>query len=171
MSDQFRSLLLVPAGLYILLGVALVLILVRPPRPVDLDGRTKLVGAFLIGIAAQCAHTVEEFVTGLHRVLPPLFNLAPLSDGAFVGFNLFWLGVWALAALGALRGYRLAYFPIWFFGLAMCLNGVAHPLLAVWVGDYFPGLITSPLVGIMGVVVTRRLFQYTAIQPSSAGES
>ncbi len=78
-----------------------------------------------------------------------------------MGFNVFWLGIWALAAVGVLRGFKVAYFPIWFFGLAMCLNGIAHPLLSVWVAGYFPGLVTAPFVGIMGVVVTRKLFQLT----------
>ena len=36
-------------------------------------------------------------------------------------------------------------------------NGVAHPLLAVQARAYFPVLSTSPLVGLVGVVLWRRL--------------
>ncbi len=100
-------------------------------------------------------------MTGVHLLYPPLIGLVPLSAELFVGFNIFWLGVWVLSALGVLRGSRVAYFPVWFFGLAMCLNGILHPLLAVWVAGYFPGLVTSPIVGIMGVVVIQRLFAVT----------
>lgn len=161
MSENVQSMFLAPAGLYLPLVVALVLALRRPPRRGAAGDRTKLVEAFLIGIACQCAHTIEEFVTGVHLLYPPLVGLVPLSAELFVGFNIFWLGVWVLSALGVLRGSRVAYFPVWFFGLAMCLNGILHPLLAVWVAGYFPGLVTSPIVGIMGVVVIQRLFAVT----------
>ena len=153
--------LLAPAGLYLPLVVALVLAIVRPPRRVAIEARAKFVRLFLIGIAFQCAHIIEEFIAGIHLLFPPLFGLAPISAEVFVGFNVFWLGIWALAAVGVLLGSRVAYFPIWFFGLAMCLNGIAHPLLSVWVAGYFPGLVTAPFVGIMGVVVTRNLLQLT----------
>ncbi len=171
MSENVQSMLLAPAALYLPLAVALVLTLARPPRRVGIGARTKFVEVFLIGIACQCAHTFEEFVTGLHLLFPPLFGLAPLSAELFVGFNIFWIGVWVLAAFGVLRGSRVAYFPIWFFGLGMCLNGIAHPLLAVWVAGYFPGLVTSPVVGIIGVVVTKRLFQLTGSEAKEASHA
>jgi len=153
--------LLAPAGLYLPLVIALILAIIRTPRHVDAGARANLVGVFLIGIACQCAHFIEEFVTGIHRLFPPLLGLAPISAELFVGLNVFWLGVWALAAYGLLRGLWVAYFPVWFFGLAMCLNGIAHPLLSVWTGGYFPGIFTSPVAGIMGIVVTRNLLQST----------
>ena len=89
----------------------------------------------------------EEFVTGFHVLLPLLFDLAPLSGELFVGFNVFWLGVWVLAAL------------------AMCFNGIAHPLLSILSAGYFPGLITSPIVGVLGVLVIRKLFQISERKP------
>ncbi len=161
MSENVQSMLLAPAALYLPLAVALVLTLARPPRRVGIGARTKFVEVFLIGIACQCAHTFEEFVTGLHLLFPPLFGLAPLSAEYFVGFNVFWIGIWVLSAFGVLRGARVAYFPVWFFGLAMCLNGILHPSMAIWAAGYFPGLVTAPVVGIIGVVVTTRLFQLT----------
>lgn len=161
MSESTQSLLLAPAGLYLPLVVALVLSVVRPPRDLELDDRTKLVGVFLLGISCQCAHFIEEFTTGFHMLFPPLFGLTPISAELFVGFNVFWLGIWAIAAFGVIRNSRVAYFPVWFFGLAMCLNGIAHPLLSVWQSGYFPGLVTSPVVGIMGLMITRNLIQST----------
>ncbi|MCP5090226.1 MAG: hypothetical protein GY949_04810, partial [Gammaproteobacteria bacterium] len=44
-----------------------------------------------------------------------------------------------------------AYFAAWFLAIAGMLNGVAHPLLAIAAGGYFPGLITSPFIGAAGV--------------------
>lgn len=161
MNEDVQSMLLAPAGLYLPLLAGLTLAMMRSPRHDDLDARLNLVEVFLFGIAAQCVHTIEEFSTGFHLLFPPLLGLAPLSAEAFVGFNIFWLGIWALSANYILRGSRIAYFPVWFFGLAMCLNGIAHPLLALWVGGYFPGLVSSPLVGIMGVLVTAKLIRTT----------
>ena len=40
-------------------------------------------------------------------------------------------------------------------------NGLAHPLLAIRAGGYFPGLATAPLVGVVGVMLFRRLLRIT----------
>ena len=64
---------------------------------------------------------------------------------------------WILSAVALDLGHRAALVPIWFFAIAMLLNGVAHPLLALWAGGYFPGLITSPLSGLVGVLLWRQL--------------
>ncbi len=141
--------------------VAAALTLARPLRRDDAEGRVRLVGVFLIGIASQCVHMIEEFVTGFTVLAPSLMGFGPMSHEFFVGFNVTWLGVWSLAAYGALRGSRIAYVPIWFFALGMGLNGVIHPLLALRAGGYFPGLVTSPVVGIMGLVVITMLFRTT----------
>jgi hypothetical protein len=53
-------------------------------------------------------------------------------------------------------------FPLWFLGIACALNGLAHPLLALRSGGYFPGLITSPLVGVAGVLLLWRTLRVTA---------
>jgi hypothetical protein len=169
MKESTQSLLLAPAGLYLPLLAALLLTMLRPPVHVASGPPTRLVELFLIGIACQCLHCIEEFVTGIHLVFPPLFDLAPVSAEVFVGFNVFWIGIWAVSVLGIMRGSRIAYFPAWFFALAMCLNGVAHPLLSVWQSGYFPGLITSPLVGIIGLVIMRQLFHSTSLAKINAG--
>ncbi len=161
MGENGQSGLLAPALLLLLLFTAGILASTRSPRHADIKARTKLVEIFLLGIACQCAHAIEEFVGGLHVRYPVLLGLSPLSAETFVGFNVFWLGIWSLAAYGVLRGVTIAYFPVWFFGLAMCLNGIIHPLLAVWAGGYFPGLVTSPVAGIVGFLSTRRLLHLT----------
>ncbi len=56
---------------------------------------------------------------------------------------------------------HLAFFPVWFFAIAAIVNGVAHPLPAVAARGYFPGLITSPVVGVVGVLLWLRLVAVT----------
>ncbi|NNE99089.1 MAG: hypothetical protein HKN25_08725 [Pyrinomonadaceae bacterium] len=170
MNESVQNLLLAPAGLYIPLLIALLLTFTRSPHRDSNGAPVSFVGAFLIGIAIQCAHFIEEFITGFHILFPTLFGLTPVSAELFVGFNVSWLGIWSLAAFGIIRGVRVAYFPVWFFGLAMSLNGVAHPILSVWTGGYFPGLFTSPAAGIIGIVITTRLFRSTASWNNNASD-
>ena len=43
-------------------------------------------------------------------------------------------------------------YHVWFLAIASALNGIAHPVLSMMGGGYFPGLLTSPLVGILGTL-------------------
>ena len=116
---------------------------------------------FLIGLAAQSLHFMEEDVTGFAYRFPALLGLTPWPQNFFVVFNLIWLSVWILSAIGLQKGYRFALFPVWFFAIAAVANGIAHPLLAVIARGYFPGLITSPVIGFVGVLLGLRLFKLT----------
>ena len=115
-----------------------------------------------IAIAAQAGHFVEELTTGIHERLPAAFGLAPLSLRLFVSFNLAWLGIWVLSVGGLARRRQVALFPLWFLGIASVTNGLAHPLLALNAGGYFPGLATSPLVAVVGALLLTRLSRITA---------
>jgi hypothetical protein len=116
----------------------------------------------LIGLAAQCLHFSEEFVTHFPDRFPPLLGQSAWSENFFVAFNLTCLSVWILSAICLQRGYWFALFPVWFFAIASIVNGIAHPVLAIVVRGYFPGLITSPVVGALGVLLWRRLQALTA---------
>jgi hypothetical protein len=78
-----------------------------------------------------------------------------------VTFNCVWIAIWVLSAIGLHYNFRLSYFPIWLLAVAGIGNLIAHPLLAILNMGYFPGLFTSPLVGIIGVVLSVRLYQLT----------
>lgn len=137
--------------------VALLLTILRRPVDGDLAGRERTAHLFLIGLVAQCLHFIEEFVTQFQDRFPMLLGLPVWSVNFFVVFNLIWLSVWILSAVGLQRGYRFALFPVWFFAIAAIANGIAHPVLAVVACGYFPGLITSPIVGVLGVLLWLRL--------------
>jgi Protein of unknown function with HXXEE motif len=141
---------------------ALLLTILRRPRDGDLAGRQRTAHLFLIGLAAQCLHFLEEFVTHFPDRFPPLLGLPAWSETFFVVFNLTWLSVWILSAIGLQKGYWFALFPVWFFAIASIVNGIAHPVLAIVVRGYFPGLITSPVVGVLGVLLWLRLQALTA---------
>ena len=119
-----------------------------------------------VATAVQTAHFAEELATGFHIRFPALLGLQPMSLSFFVAFNVAWIAVW-LASVPVLRsGHRAAFFAAWFLALAAMLNGVAHPLMAVASGGYFPGLVSSPFIGVAGIALWRRLQRAT-----SAGEA
>ncbi len=116
----------------------------------------------LVATLFQAVHFTEELATGFHQRLPALFGLGPISVPVFVAFNVGWLVVWGLSVWGLAGRYRLALFPLWFLAIGSITNGVAHPLLSVWAGGYFPGVLTSPVVGVLGIVLLKRLRMVTS---------
>jgi hypothetical protein len=161
MNENLRSVLTGTAGLSAGAVIALLLTILRRPVDGDLAGRERTARVFLIGLAAQCMHFMEEFATRFQDRFPALLGLPSWSANFFVIFNLVWLMVWILSAIGLRRGYRFALFPAWFFAIGAMANGIAHPILAVVAHGYFPGLITSPIVGVLGVLLWLRLLELT----------
>jgi hypothetical protein len=146
-------------GLAALAGVALAW---RRPSPPDRrDERRAAARALALAVAAQGVHFAEEAATGFEERLPTLFGMPPLSFTGFVVFNSAWLAIW-IAAIPAIRSPRpVAFFAAWFLAIAGMLNGVAHPLLAIVRGGYFPGLVSSPVSGLASLWLWLRLRRAT----------
>jgi len=168
MTDQLRSVLQGTAGLSVAAVIALLLTLARGGVEADPTRLRPAVRAAIVAILCQSAHFAEELATGFQERFPVLVGLAPWSRGFFVSFNLFWIGIWVLSVFGLAARRRLAMFPLWFLALGCVANGIAHPLFALRTGGYFPGLFTSPLVGVMGLLLVRGLLRVTGDPPSPA---
>jgi hypothetical protein len=84
----------------------------------------------------------------------------PLSF--FVSFNLAWIAIWIVSIPYLRLGRKPAFFAAWFIAISGMLNGVAHPVMAITSGGYFPGLITSPIIGLAGVILWQRLQRATS---------
>jgi hypothetical protein len=166
MYESLRSVLTGTIGLSVAAAAALLLTVVRKPLDHGNDQNTidreRTLRLFLIGLAAQSLHFMEEFVARFQDRFPALLGLEPWSANFFVIFNSSWLCVWILSAIGLRKGYRVAFFPVWFFAIAAIANGIVHPILAISARGYFPGLITSPLVGVAGVLLFLRLLATTS---------
>ncbi|HXA86873.1 MAG TPA: HXXEE domain-containing protein [Candidatus Dormibacteraeota bacterium] len=131
---------------------------------------TAVLPAYLLAIAVQCLHFTEEFVTGFQRRFPRLIG-AEWSDARFLAFNLVWLAIFVLAALGVHRRARLAYLAVLFLALAGGVaNGAGHLLLSAVLGGYFPGAATAPLCLLLGVVLLARLFRKARTRQATAFE-
>jgi hypothetical protein len=59
---------------------------------------------YLLAIAVQCLHFIEEYVTGFQHRFPRLFG-DDRSDARFVTFNMLWLAAFVLAVRVSTGGY------------------------------------------------------------------
>jgi hypothetical protein len=165
MTEATRSVLIGTAGLDVAAAIALGLTLARGGVRASAPRLRAAVLVAVIAALCQAAHFAEELATGFHRRFPALLGLEPWSPRFFVSLNVCWLAAWAAGALGLSVRRHAALFPLWFLGLAGIANGVAHPLLALRSGGYFPGLVTAPVVGVAGVLLFRRLLAITGDRP------
>ena len=141
---------------------AVVLTMIRPRLRPEARKSARFVAVTGLTILAQGLHFIEELRSNFHVLFPEAFSLQPFSEGVFVSFNVAWLVIWVLSLFAVRAGIVIAVCPLWFLGLAMVLNLVAHPILALRAGGYFPGLFSAPLVGLFGALLIRELFRATA---------
>ena len=168
MSDNVRSMVFGPSVLYGVAIVPLILTIARRPSKYSSEEMGRIIGLYLIGIACQCLHFTEEFVTGFYIRAPKFLSFVAWSTEFFVTFNLLWIALWLFGAAGIQRGIRIAFFPVWFFAIAMVGNAIWHPLLCLATGGYFPGLFTSPFAGVIGAILLSRLFKLTRATSEAA---
>ena len=122
--------------------------------------------AFAALIAAQAAHSVEEYVFRLYDVFAPARAVAGLfSSDLAAGFavanaGIVLFGVWAyLARVRPARpGARVL---AWFWTGLEFANGVGHLLLAAGAGGYFPGAATAPVLVVVSSYLGIRLLRET----------
>jgi len=149
MTERLPSEILGTAGLWVALAVA-ALIAIGRRRAVPQNSFVR--PAALLTLAIQALHFGEEFATGFQTRFPQWLGLTPWSDRFFVLFNIGWICLWALALAALHRGTAtvLALAALWFLALSAIGNGLAHPLLAMAVGGYFPGLFTALPLALAG---------------------
>ena len=140
---------------------AMVLVQKRQSPPERITERRAAAKVLALTVVVQSIHFAEEAATGFPERLAALFNLPSMSFTFFVVFNLAWIGVWLASIPGLNASKKFAFFAAWFLAIAGMINGLAHPLLAVASGGYFPGLASSPIIGVVSVYLWRRLRKAT----------
>ena len=152
-------------------AAALILTASRPRLRADLRQSRRLLVVVGLTIAAQALHFGEELLTELYVAFPTTFGFPAVQQSVFVWVNMTALAVW-VAALAALRqGSVIALLPLWFLGFAELLNLFLHPYLALRTGGYYPGVVTAPLVGVLGIMTIRELARVTAKERTPQRES
>ena len=169
MNETLRSELVGTAGLSAAALASLLLTLGRTPVLANRIERRSTILVYGALVLMQALHAAEEYATGFDTAFPSVLGLAPWPSGFFLAFNLTWLAVWITSANGLRAAHAAAFFPAWFLAIAAIANGVAHPLLALRAGGYFPGLVTSPLLAVGGILLWRRLMAITEPRRSGYG--
>ncbi len=114
-----------------------------------MSGRSKLL--FLLLVAVQAAHSVEEYLTRLYDVLPParyvsgLLSENPATGFLIINVGIFVLGVWCYA-FPVRSGLKTGRMVAWLWLAVEFANGTGHLLLAASAGGYFPGAFTGAVL-------------------------
>lgn len=135
--------------------VSLVLAIQRPPLAPEHALRLRPIA--VASVVAQFLHFVEELANQFYLRFPELLGLATWPATFFVAFKVSWLVTWSVAIVAITKLPRLCAVALWFLAIASIANGVVHPMLSVLGGGYFPGWWSSVVVGILGIVLIRRL--------------
>jgi hypothetical protein len=168
--SELRSWAFGATGIWIALMAAALLAVRRPFPTLSNRDRRHLVLVGLLAVVVQAAHFAEELWKGFFTAFPQVLGLPPWSRRAFIVFNVAWLAVWLISVpAAAAPGSRLAQWTLWFLALALLLNGIAHPVLAVLARGYFPGLVTSVAAFLAGGVMLKWLVGVTASQVEEGG--
>jgi hypothetical protein len=145
----------------LVLGVAAIaamgLAMSRPSPATHTSSRQAAARALIVALVVQGIHFGEEAITDFPARLGGLLGLPAMPMSFFLAFNLVWLGIWIVSVPGVQSARTLAFFAAWFLAIAGMFNAIAHPLLALASGGYFPGLVSSPFIGAAGVSLWRRL--------------
>ena len=107
--------------------------------------------SFVALVAAQGAHSVEEYLGHLYDVFPPARAVSGLIsrdlERGFVIFNvaLVTFGLWCFIA--PVRGQWPSAIPlVWLWVVIELINGIGHPLWTLAERSYTPGVATAPFL-------------------------
>ena len=118
--------------------------------------------AFLMLVLIQGVHSVEEYFGRLWEVFQPAKFLSGLvSNNLETGFliiniGLFIFGIWSWA-VPVRKDYSIARSTIWIFIVIEMINGIGHPVWAIYEMSYVPGLVTAPILLILAIYLFREI--------------
>lgn len=141
--------------------VALVITVARGGINADSAALHSAARMAILAIVCQVLHFAEEVGGELNHRLPEYFGFDPIAMETFLGINVVALMVWALSVPALMARVSAALFPLWFLAVASVSNALLHPALAIAISGYFPGVLTSPLMGAAGLLLMRGLARIT----------
>jgi len=123
---------------------------------------TRIQATFLALVAAQTAHSVEEYLGRLYEVFAPARFVSLLASQdprrgflimnlALIGFGL-WCFFWPIR-----RGWPSAIGLMWFWAALEFVNGIGHSLRTVIERRYTPGVGTAPVLLALSVYLAWQL--------------
>jgi hypothetical protein len=113
-------------------------------------------------IAAQTAHSVEEYLGRLWESFPPAALLTGLissnREAAFIVLNCalvgagLWCWLWPIR-----RAWPSARNIAWCWVVIETINGVVHPAWSLRQHAYSPGVLTAPILLALALYLARQL--------------
>lgn len=114
---------------------------------------------YSVSLVVFLLHASEEYLHGFQRRLPALVGADRWSDAQFITFTVVWFVTFVAAAWAIRQRQPVGALVVLFFALAGGVgNGIAHLMLTLREGAYFPGTWTAPFCLLAGVVLLRQLF-------------
>jgi hypothetical protein len=113
---------------------------------------------YIAGILIQLSHFLEEYYTGFYKALPTIFNANSWTGSQFIIFNIVWLIIFLLAAIGAIKNIRLSFLIVWFFiFIGGVGNGIMHIGLSLIRKEYFSGTVTAFFLFVIGLIMIKNI--------------
>lgn len=123
---------------------------------------TRVQTAYGALVLAQAAHSTEEYIGRLWETFPPARFVTGLAsqdhERGFIAINvaLVAFGIWCFA-WPIRRHSPSAVWLAWGWVIVEAINGIVHPLWALRIGAYAPGVITAPLLFVLAIALGRAL--------------
>ena len=122
---------------------------------------------FLLLVLTQGLHSIEEYFGKLWEVFAPAKFLSSLiSKNLETGFLiiniiLFIFGLWCWL-FPVRKNYLIASGLIWFWIIIEMVNGIGHPIWAIYERAYVPGVITAPILLILAIYLSKQIFKHNS---------
>ena len=101
---------------------------------------------YLFAVGIQMLHFAEEYIMGFCVAMPELVGQSAYPLGYWVVFNMVAYFIFLLGGIVLFKRIkRLMIIPLFFILTGVVLNGIAHVLISIYLGSYFPGLYTAIL--------------------------
>ena len=129
----------------------------------------KLSATFFLLVIFQGLHSIEEYFGKLWDVFPPArFLTGLISNNREIGFliiniALFIFGIWCWL-FPVRKGYASAAGFIWLWIIIEMINGIGHPLWALFEGRYEPGVITALPLLVLSIYLGKRLVNFNNVK-------
>lgn len=104
----------------------------------------KTVPFYFLLLSIHFLQFAEQYLTGFNQKLPALLGQAAYPMKYWITFNMVSFFVFTLGGVILYKQIKeLLIIPIFFILAVVILNSIAHLFLSIYVGGYFPGLITA----------------------------
>jgi hypothetical protein len=124
---------------------------------------------YLLAVALQLLHFIEEFSTGFHIRFPvEIYHAQAFSATAFFASQTALFALLVLAGIGIYKRWKMPLVMAWFLVVMLeFVNAVQHPIFAFMAKGYFPGLFTSLQGWFLGPLLFKRLWETRKAEPQS----